>query len=375
MPFAAALSSHPFAATAVGEIVGEALDRLGGQPDLAMLFATAQHTGAMEDIVPTVRTLLRPRLLLGCTAESVLAGSLEVERAPALALWVAAGFDASPLRLPGHAAPPQEPPFDPAALLLFADPFTFSAPDLFAAVERRWPGLPIVGGNTSAARGPGGNRLVLDGALESDGAVGCFLGPNVRVSPVVSQGCKPIGSPFTVTKAEAHVIYEIAGRPAMERLRDLLPALSDEDRRLIKPSNLHLGRVVDERRVDHDRGDFLAMNVLGANRDSGAIAVGGDVEVGTTVQFQVRDAASASEDLRLALKKAGQAEAGLMFTCNGRGTRLFGEAHHDVVTVQERRGPIPLAGFFAAGEFGPVGGRNFVHGFTASLALFQTTSG
>ncbi len=63
--------------------------------------------------------------------------------------------------------------------------------------------------------------------------------------------------------------------------------------------------------------------------------------------------------------------AALVFTCNGRGTRLFSGPNHDAGVIRAEAGTIPVAGFFAQGELGPVGGQNFIHGFTASVALFE----
>ncbi|MEI7766454.1 MAG: FIST C-terminal domain-containing protein, partial [Phycisphaerae bacterium] len=84
----------------------------------------------------------------------------------------------------------------------------------------------------------------------------------------------------------------------------------------------------------------------------------------------------ADAEMRLLLEGevllSGVPEAVLMFTCNGRGQRLFNLPHHDAALVQSQVGKIPLAGFFAAGEIGPVGGRNFVHGQTAALALLRS---
>lgn len=372
MPFAAALSSHPVAATAVGEVIGQVLDGLGAEPDLAVLFATGPHTGALEDVVPAVEALLRADVLLGCTAESVAGGSVEIEQAPAIALWAGRFGPVAPVRLRNGELPP-DPPFDPEALLLLADPYTFDAPELFEALSHRYPGLPVVGGNASAARGPGGNRLVLGSAIERDGAVGAFLGPGVRVTPVTSQGCRPIGSPYVVTRSERHVIFELGSRPALERLMELVPTLTEDEVQLINRGGLHVGRVVDESKLEVERGDLLTMNVVGASKEEGAIAVSSFVEVGTTVQFQLRDAASASEDLERLLRAVrSRAGGALLFTCNGRGTRLFPEPHHDAMSVQEHAGGPALAGIFAAGEFGPIGGRNFVHGFTASVALFES---
>jgi small ligand-binding sensory domain FIST len=97
--------------------------------------------------------------------------------------------------------------------------------------------------------------------------------------------------------------------------------------------------------------------------------------VGQTVRLHVRDAASADVDLRSALERAareldGPAAGALMFTCNGRGSHMFGSAGHDAGALADEIGRAPAAGFFCAGEIGPVGRRSFVHGFSTSVALF-----
>jgi small ligand-binding sensory domain FIST len=384
MPIAAALSEHPVAAHAVGEVVGQVLERAGEEPDLALLFASAPHTGALEDVVSTIRTLLRPGVLAGSTAVSVLAGGQEVEDTPAIALWTARwGRPVEPVRLVAEPAGdrwmvdgmPDATPGD--TLLLLSDPFSFPADRFVDELGETRPGVTVVGGMASAARGPGGNRLVLDGALHDDGAVGVLLDASVPVRTLVSQGCRPIGSPLVVTKGEGQVIYELAGRTALERLEEVVRELSPEDRSRAA-QGLHLGRVIDERKVDFDRGDFLIRNVLGADREVGAIAVGDVVEVGQTVQFQVRDASSADEDLHSLLhdSQADRPPSGaLVFTCNGRGRRLFGTPHHDAAAVAQMVPASGVAGMFCAGELGPVGGRSFLHGFTASVLLFDDPGG
>ena len=358
--FAAAVSEHPVTATAVGEVAGEVLERLGGAPpDLATVFVTAAHAGALEDAARAVRSILSPGVLLGCAAVAVVGPGVEVEERPGVSLWAGCV---------GEVAPYVEgatPPFEPVALLLIGDPFTFDAETFLAEV-----GVPVYGGMASAARGPGGNRLVLDDGVATSGAVGAWLGPDVRVRSIVSQGCRPIGSPYVVTKAERNVIYELGGTAPMQRLLDMARTqLPEEDVQLIN-RGLHLGVVVDESKVEFGPGDFLVRNVLGADPDNGAIAVGDLVEVGRTVQYHVRDADSADEELRRLL--AGEdASAALLFTCNGRGVRLFGEPDHDAGVLHEALDGAPAAGFFAAGELGPIGGRNALHGFTASIALFD----
>jgi len=190
----------------------------------------------------------------------------------------------------------------------------------------------------------------------------------VTIATVVSQGCRPIGQPLIVTRAERNAIYELAGRPALERVLELVEALSPDERTLAG-NGLHVGIVVDEHKATFRRGDFLVRGVLGADRETGAVVVGDEVDVGATVQFHVRDASTAAEDLA-GLLAGRSADGGLLFTCNGRGRAMFGDPHHDAAIVQDTIGPLPIAGMFCAGELGPVGGRNVVHGFTASLALF-----
>ncbi|MEY2422963.1 MAG: hypothetical protein QOI95_3030 [Acidimicrobiaceae bacterium] len=379
MAFAAAMSEHPMATHATGEVVGHVLETLGDAPDLAVLFVTAPHAGALEDIARTVRELLHPGTLLGVTAVSVLSGDREVEEQPAVTLWAARlGAPVTPVRLDASipsigiavsgldhelAGATQE-----RTLLLLADPFSMPVDDFLEAAPETYPGLRIIGGLASAARGPGGNRLVLDGNQYTDGAVGALLPPVDSLTAVVSQGCRPIGMPMTVTRSDGRIIYELAGRPALERLVELLESLDPEERALAQ-RGIHLGRVIDEHKIDFERGDFLIRTVLGGDRDVGAIAVGDEVDIGATVQFQVRDAESADHDLR-ELLAGRRAQGALVFTCNGRGTHLFGEPDHDAQVINAHVDGGATAGMFCAGELGPIGDRSFLHGFTASILLF-----
>jgi small ligand-binding sensory domain FIST len=376
---ASALSVHPLAATATGEVAGALLEALGEAPDLVVVFASTPHTGAVEDIVGALRSILRPTALVGCTASSIAGGAQEVEEEPALsALAVRFTPGTSPVRsVRLDVAPDGEGgatlrglPTEVAAgstLVLLADPFSFPADPVLGRLAEEQPDLLVLGGLASAARGPGGNRLVLDGAVHDQGAVGVLLPPDLPVTAVVSQGCRPIGQPMTVTGASGNLLESLASEPALPLLLRLVEALEPDDRALAA-RGLHLGRVVDESREVFGTGDFLIRNVMGAVRERQAVAVGDEVEVGTTVQFQVRDAASADAELRHLL--AGHDGTGaLLFTCNGRGRHLFGVEHHDAELVAEAAGGA-VAGMFCAGEIGPIGGRSFLHGFTASVLLF-----
>lgn len=385
MPFAAALSEHPDAAAAVGEAIGTVVERLGPgpRPDLAVVFVTDAHRNAFRDIISAVRDLLAPATLLGTTAVAVLGGPREVEERPGVSLWAGTGLGpVAPVRLgPVLASTGLGTPELPAAaaepgraLLLVTDPFSFPVDTFVAQVSERLPDLTLVGGLASASAGPGGNLLALDRDVHADGAVAALLPAGAVAATVVSQGCRPVGRPFTVTRARGNLLEELGGRPAFERLRDVAEALGPDERRALF-GGTHIGRVIDEHKVEFGRGDFLVRAVMGADRASGALAVGDQVEVGHTVQFQLRDAASADEDLRALLSGHAGADGALVFTCNGRGVRFFGEPDHDATLVSEAIAGAPVAGMFCAGEVGPVGGRPFVHGYTASVALFRELDG
>jgi small ligand-binding sensory domain FIST len=389
MAFGAALSEHPLTALAVGEVTGSLLEQVGDRPDLVVVFVTTPHGGALEDVAATIDTLLHPLVLIGCAAESVVGTAREVERGPAVSLWAGHTGPVVPVLLEAVGTPadwkgvedvaftgwPTHLPFRPGALLLSADPFSFPAQEFLNWLERHHPGLPVIGGYASGGRGPGGSRLVLGTRVQTTGAVGALLGPGIQVDPVVSQGCRPFGQPLVVTRADQHVIFELAGKPALERLSaEALSSLSPPEVTRLENGALQIGRVIDEHRYHFGPGDFLIRSVLGSEPRSGALAVGEIIPVGTTVQFHLRDAPAADQELH-ALLDGRRAHASLIFTCSGRGARLFEQSDHDARVLASHLGKVPTAGFFAAGEFGPVGGRNFLHGFTASIALLSETPG
>lgn len=355
-----------------------ALEALGGAPvDLAFLFHSPDHVPEAEKLANLLLDAVRPGALLGCTTEAVVGEGQEVEGGPGIAVWLAylAGatlhpFQISLTRTEEGLAVSGLPMVDESArvAIMLAEPASFP-PQLLEIMARSGTTLPIIGGMASGQE----RVLILDGNVYSSGAVGVDVRGPVRIEALVSQGCRPIGRPYVVTKAERNVIQELAGQPPLRRLTDALSRLAPEERELME--GLSIGLVIDERKTDFGPGDFLIRN-LGIDDSSGAIVVGDHVRVGQTVQFQVRDPDAADAELthllenRLRASEHGHPSGALMFTCNGRGIRFFGSPHHDVQTVDKVLGPLPLAGMFCAGEIGPVGGRNFLHGFTASMALF-----
>lgn len=383
-----AVVSRDTNAVQAGRDLGQATRRaLGeGPTDLAFLFFSPHYAEQSTDLAAAVRRELAPDLLVGCTGEGIIGGTEEIESAPAISLWAARlpGVSMTPIRLScsqdedgiSVSGWPDELVSGPAlpSFLLLGDPFSTGVDEALSLIAERCPGSMAIGGMAGGGRDVGENRMVLNDEVYEGGLVGVALSGPLSIRTVVSQGCRPIGERYVVTKAENNVIHELGGVPALERLQTVFETLSGGERRLAHRA-LHIGVVMNEQRNRFERGDFLVRNLIGADRNSGSVAIGDMIKVGQTVQFHIRDAQSASEDLHLMLaadrSRHQQPPLGaLLFSCCGRGRGLFGQPHHDVTVLHERAGNIPVAGFFAQGEIGPVGGTNFLHGYTASVALF-----
>ncbi|MBL0927462.1 MAG: FIST C-terminal domain-containing protein [Phycisphaerales bacterium] len=398
---ASALSEHVeplMAAEQVCEAVKPAFE--AAAPDLVLVFVSGRHAEQTEELAGFVRRSLGPAALLGLTAEGVLAGEREVEQRAAVAVF-AASLPGTTLRTFAYKQIPHAMPDDPAALaqlaeavgigpdargvFFLADPFTVPASPAvaaFSALPRVVTGLrrlPVIGGLASASSSPGRNVLVCDDAAMRSGGVGLVVSGDVAVDTLVSQGCRPIGRPMLITGASRNLIKTLGGRRALSVLRETLAALSPEDKDLVNTKGVYIGRVINEYKPRFGRGDFLIRGIAGIDEETGVVSVGDHVAAGQTVQFHLRDARTASEDLSLLLS-AQQLQSrpvgGLLFTCNGRGSRLFDEPDHDARMVSGAFTapgvpPLPLAGFFAAGEIGPIGDRSFLHGHTAALALIR----
>jgi small ligand-binding sensory domain FIST len=377
---AVGVSTAPDARKAAMEAATQACDELAEAPTLAVLFASRSHNDQAVDVLDAAQETLEPAALIGCVAQALVAGRREIEHEPAVAVWVASGVPAETFALDfvrtGTGGLLTGYRFDRTGHdlhLLLPDPYTFPSELLIDHLNSDLPGTTAMGGLVSGGRGPGDTRLFRDHDVLSSGLVGVRL-PGVQAVPIVSQGCRPIGHPYIVTGADGTVITELGGRPPLVRLQEIVERLSPDEHELVS-RGLQIGIVVDEHPAAPGQGDFMIRGLLGADPSTGAIQIGEIVEVGATVQFQVRDAAGADKDLRQSAERAlaelpGRPVGALLFTCNGRGRRMFGVADHDASTISELLGGIPLAGFFAAAEIGPIAGRNALHGFTASMVAF-----
>jgi small ligand-binding sensory domain FIST len=389
MRFHASVSDQEGAADAVGQVIEQTLDATGGVVDVAFVFFTPHYREDVDRIVEQVWLELDPQAVVGCSAEGVIGGDREIERSPGIALLAGSMPDVRvhPFHIgaddwreliaeDASEALAERIGYGPETrgVIAMGDPFTTPLSQFLSAMDAAAPRAPLIGGMASAARVPGGNTLVRNDGLYDDGLVGLSLSGPLDLQTVVSQGCRPVGAPAVVTKAHDNVIEHLGGRPAMQVLRELVDSMTAAEQELLR-KGLFVGQAISEYRERFGRGDFLVRNVIGVDDSSGAIQVAEYIRPGRTLQFHVRDAETADEDLTVMLDaqrtQATPAAGALLFSCNGRGTRLFEDACHDVAAARKAMPATPVAGFFAAGELGPVGGKNFVHGHTASFALFR----
>ncbi|MCA9422521.1 MAG: FIST C-terminal domain-containing protein [Nitrospira sp.] len=378
--------SHPeVAAHAVAASVYEALGE--AECHLAFVFFSPHFSSDIQRMVDIIHEELRPQTLVGCMGQGIIGGDQEIEEHPGLVLW---GLRSTDMNVVPFMLTPKtegevisldgwplgiESTALPHTFFLFADPFSTPIDELLSLLEEYAPGSSAIGGIASGGMDVGESRLVFNREILESGVVGVAVQGGVKIRTVVSQGCQPIGERYVVTKVDQNVIQELGGLPPLERLETTLKALGEREQQQAA-HGLQVGIAMDEHRQDFGQGDFLIRGLLGADRQSGSIAIADFVQEGQTIQFHVRDAHAASEDFHLLLSKERVIhpdrlpQGALLFSCNGRGQRFFETPHHDVATVHEQMGAIPIAGFFAGGEIGPVSGKNFLHGYTASMALF-----
>jgi small ligand-binding sensory domain FIST len=377
------LSLVPDARTGALEAATAAANLLGGAPcDLAIVFAAGAHLAAPEATLAAIHEILAPEGLVGCGAQGVIGRGREIEAGTAISIWAASLGEGSATTFHAQVEELEEgtgaltgmPDLSGAdGAIMLADPVTFPTDAVLRFLTEAAPLMPLLGGLASGRTIQDDAVLFAGEEVVSDGAVGVRL-DGVEVLPMVSQGAAPIGPELTITAAEGHVIGELAGKPALEKLRETIEGLTPEDLRLVQ-GGLLMGIVVDSNKPDYVQGDFLVRGLVGADPATGQVAVAADVHPGQVVRLHARDAESADRDLREALSVrmaalGNRPPAGaLVFACNGRGRGMFGRADHDAEALADALG-VPAAGFFAAGEIGPVGGGYFVHSFTATVAVF-----
>ncbi len=392
MRFTSGISDAINAQAATETACRQVVTQLAGAPcDLACVFASTIYQAAWPTLLEYIQAQLKPRVLIGCSGSGIIGGGQEFEWVPAVSI---VGAHLPDVRLFPFLVTPDEleasapggfwidkigvSPEAHPVFVLVADPYTCEPRKFLTELNATYSRCPIVGGLVSGGSEPGEHLVFIGTDVHREGAVGVAMTGNIAMETVISQGCRPVGRPYVVTKAEDNVIIELGGRQALAVLHEVLSGMRPEDRELAQRGSIFVGLVFNEMRPSFGSGDFLIRNIVGIDPNLGAIAVADDeVQVGQTLQFQLRDPGASRSELRRLLQQVSQsphvaAPAGcLFFNCTGRGKSLYGTAHHDVRTIQTVSGKFPIGGFFCNGEIGPIGGTNFLHGYTASIGLFR----
>ena len=369
------------------QIIKDLTENVSGFFDFGILFVSPWKPYEPSELYNLIAKRISMKHFLCCTCAGIVGSDREIEGRPAASLLLAKlpGVSINPfylnqVELEGLHTPesiynffeiyPNENP----CFLVLPDPYAIDTNRFIKVLNQAYQGSSIIGGLASAASGPQENVLILDGEIYQEGLMGVALSGSVKIDTVVSQGCRPFGQTFIITKAKDNIVHELGGQPFYKVLEGVLKAGTDYDRHLAREA-IFVGIAINEQKQAFKRGDFLIRPIMALDQQNGAGAIGDLVQVGQTIQFHLRDAKTANEDLhellRLQKAKTEQIPQGaLVFSCNGRGLGLFKEHNHDIRLIQQYLGPVPAGGFFCAGEIGPVGGINFLHGFTNSMALF-----
>lgn len=365
--------------------------------DLAFLFVSPKFRQELIDLWPLLRRELPVKTVIGCTGGGVIGGGQEIEDKSAVSLTCAqlpnvtvqtfavrqedlpeSDGSPRPWRKLVNADPDSRPQF-----VVLSDPFSLDADALVAGLDFAFPNSVKIGGLASGGMAPRENLLILNERVFYRGAVGLALHGDIAIETVVAQGCRPIGQPVTITESRDNMLISINNEPPIKYLSNLYDNLSSDDQELLRTS-LFLGIVMDPFNTEPKQGDFLVRNIIGLDQEEGSLAIGAILRQGQVVQFHLRDAATSRDDLqhllarsnaarlkKLMIEKPGEAGA-VLFSCLGRGKRLYGRADHDSSLLKSAIGNIPVGGFFCNGEIGPVGGKTYLHGYTSSIALFSS---
>jgi len=391
MKWASAISTNENLEAAVDECIVDLKSRLGDlETHLSVIFVSPHFSSQYSRVPGLLRQKMNPGMVLGCSGGGIIGNGVEVEQSPALSVTCASLPDveivpihSNTMELPNQDTTPKvwtewlgvNPEKNPHFIFL-ADPFSFRGEEFLAGLDFAYPGSPKVGGLASGARGPGGNSLYLDDKIYNQGLVGVALSGNIEVDTIVAQGCRPIGKTMNITECDGSMIRTLDGEPPLQVLQELYETLNEKDQELVQTS-LFLGIEMNPLKDNPKQGDFLIRNLMGADRETGSLAIGAYLRVGQLVQFHLRDKDMSAEDLDMVLtryneeKSPGEVKGALLFSCLGRGQYLYGKPNHDSDLFRKRIGRVPLGGFFCNGEIGPVGTTTFLHGYTSSFGIFR----
>lgn len=387
------IAEHESIHLAVRNAFRNASDYLRSPISCIFLFVSGSNLGDNAIAIRTALDELASDVpVFGCSAESLVGRGREIEGQTAASILLLSELSQPPMIYPMECLRTPDGPTvvgftdeiielarQSNGMLVAACPQTFSVDRLITALEpeRGAAVVPILGGYCSSQNWESSSLLFCNNKVLNRGAVGLVLPPELHWQTIVSQGCRPIGDPMVVTALDGNTILGLGGRPALPMLRELFQRLPSHERDMAIDALL-IGRAITEYCDTFSHGDFLIRNVQGVDTDVDGIVVTDRFQVGQTIRFHVRDAQGADADLTNLLSRVNKGgienKAGLLFSCNGRGHRMFSQPNHDALAIDKTFPGLPLAGIFAAGEFAPLANRNLTHGFTAVAAFLRETS-
>ncbi|WGV27468.1 FIST signal transduction protein [Halotia branconii] len=399
MQWANALSTRPSLEAAITDVVERAVSSLTAPADLGLLFISSAFASEYSRLLPLLAEQLSVPVIIGCSGGGVIGTTakgqtqeLEAEAALSLTLAHLPGVNVQVFHVVAEELPDLDSspdawidligvPSSPVPqFILLSSAFSSGINELLQGLDFAYPGSVIVGGQASAGGLGGRTALFCNDRLYREGTVGLALTGNIVLETIVAQGCRPIGQPMQITKAERNIILELDEKVPLMVLRDLISTLSEQERMLAQHS-LFVGVAMDEFKRALQQGDFLIRSILGVDPTAGAIAIGDVVRPGQRLQFHLRDAQASAEDLEFLLEhyqnqQAAEpsAVAALMFSCVGRGEGLYGKPNFDSELFSRYIQDIPIGGFFCGGEIGPVGGSTFIHGYTSVFGICRQIS-
>jgi small ligand-binding sensory domain FIST len=373
------LSTERDSGRAAAQAAGNAL-RSGGitEADLVLAFATTPHGPGFTRVTRTVGEVCGTHQVVGCSAVGVLAGEVEVENAPGVAVLALQGdVDARRFFVPFSRGATERVADDiadalgdvdasSALLVLFADCYNLDPEPLLRGLARRLPGVPVVGGGASEDGSVGEVSVFAGDAVSSNAVAGVLLGGRVRATTGVTHAVRRVGKVHRVTGARGNVVLSLDDRPAYDVFAALVPAplLEDSDRAI---AAVLVG-------LSDGAGQFVVRHLIGFEARQGLLALGAPVADGQELFFGVRDPQAARDDLQRVLRDQADAwptpAAGALYVnCIARGRGFHGIAGLDTAYIRQRLGALPVAGFFSGAEIAPGDGFSRLHQYTGVLAM------
>lgn len=360
---------------------------LSALPHVIFFFVSNAFAAQYSEVLELLAKRFPKAHLIGCSAGGLVGRGVETEFRPGLSLLagVLPGVSVETFHLeelPDLDGPPQawrdavsSQGAEVKGMVILGDPFSLDTRSALAGLDFAFPKAAKVGGLASGCHQPGEAALFLGRSIHREGVVGMAFSGEIELIPVVAQGCQGFGRQYVITESQANIVLELDGQPALKALEETIGGLTQEERAVYLGTTIFVGLGAGGPSLSYGEGEFLVRQVLGTDLRVGAIAVGGAVRNGQTLQFHLRSSETSKADLTKVLRRAkerlhGSPQGALMFSCLGRGEGLYGVSGHDSRLFKEEIGDIPVSGFFCNGEFGPVGEETCLHGFTTSFAVF-----